>query len=75
MRPLQILINKYTAQRQELEFQIEAEINAPYPSIGRLDQLFDEMARLNLKEGYLNQLLIDIRNARNSNEPTNEPAE
>jgi len=74
MRPLQILINKYTAQKQELEFKIEAEINAQYPSVDSLDQLFEEMARLNIKNGYLTQLLIDISHARNSNKPTNEPA-
>lgn len=75
MRSLQILINKYIEQRQELEYQIETEINATYPSIGRLDHLFDKMARLNMKNGYINQLLIDISHARNSNEPTNESAE
>ena len=67
MRPLQILTNKYIAQRQELEYRIEAEINAPYPSVDTLDGLFNEMARLNMKNGYLTQLLLDISHARNTN--------
>ena len=74
MRPLQILNNKYTAQKQKLEYQIEAEINAEYPNVERLDELFDKITRLNMKNGYLTQILIDIANARSNNDVSNEPA-
>ena len=62
MRLLQILINTYTAQKQKLEYAIESEINATYPNVDKLDGLFNDMAILNIKNGYLNQLLIDITN-------------
>lgn len=64
MRPLQILTNKYIAQKQELEYKIECEINAEYPDVDKLDGLFEDLAKLNTKNGYLNQLLTDIANAR-----------
>lgn len=73
MRSIQILTNKYTVRKQELEYLIESEINAPYPSIDKLDELFNEVVTINQKDGYLNKLLIDITNARTNNKPTDEP--
>ena len=67
MRPLQILTNKYLAEKQELEYKVEAEINAPYPDVDRLDEILTELAILNNKNGYLTQLILDISHARNSN--------
>jgi len=75
MRPLQILINKYTVEKQDLEYKIEAEINAQYPSVEHLDQLLDEITRLINKNGYLNQLLIDISNARTNNDLSDQSPE
>jgi hypothetical protein len=67
MRPLQILINNYSAQKSQLEYEIEAEINAQYPSVDKLDKLIEKLADINTKNGYLNKLLIDIANANTRN--------
>lgn len=69
MRPLQILINNYSAQKSQLEYEIEAEINAQYPSVDKLDKLIEKLADVNTKNGYLNKLLIDIANANTRNIP------
>ncbi len=69
MRPLQILTNKYIADKQALEYKIECEVNAEYPDVDKLDGLFEDLAKLNMKNGYLNKLLIDITNARTNNLP------
>lgn len=63
MVPLQILTNKYRIEKQELEYKLEREINNPYPDVTIIDNLITELSINNAKEGYLNQLLITIRNA------------
>lgn len=70
MRPLQILINKYTVEKQELEYQLEAEINAKYPNVVAIDDLVEKITLNNAKNGYITQFLIDISNARNFNDRT-----
>ncbi len=75
MRPLQILINKYTAEKQELEYKIEAEINAQYPNVDIIDGLLTKLAHLNTKNGYLTQLLIDIGHARKHNDISDQSGE
>jgi hypothetical protein len=66
MRPLQILNNKYRIEQQELEYRLEKEINTPYPDVNVIDDLIYQLSINTNKEEYLNQLLINIRNANPS---------
>lgn len=75
MRPLQILINNYLSQKQELEYRLEGEINSKYPSVGTMDNLIEQLTLLDLKNEYLTNILISISNARNTNDISEQPAE
>jgi len=75
MRPLQILTNKYLSQQQELEYQLEKEINAPYPDVDLLDDILYQLSILETKHGYLNHLLTNITHARTDNNTADQPTE
>ena len=73
MRPLQILINKYTTDKQDLEYKLEAELNSVYPNVQNIDNLIQDIVTLDAKNGYLTQILIDISHARNASKQPDNP--
>lgn len=73
MKSLQILNNKYIIKKQHLEYLLEKEINSAYPDIDKIDKIISKLSKVESKEGYLNNILIQISNARNiknDNNPT-----
>lgn len=75
MRPLQILTNRFTVQKQDLEYQLESELNSQYPSVSKLDTLIEQLTLLESKNGYLTSLLLNISHANNSNDINSQPTE
>jgi putative IMPACT (imprinted ancient) family translation regulator len=73
MKSLQILNNRYICEKQELEYRLECEINKQYPDINEVDQILTDLTALVSKEDYLNNMLIQISHARNTNNNNNDP--